>query len=85
MLHEVTPDPNWEEEWAKLLEDPDFLEFLQLCYSFRFYVNLIFIALPWWAFSATLEIGLIVVNAWLNKGWAEGNFYLIFNTLVGGF
>jgi len=65
------------------MNDPDFWEFVQFCYSVRFYINLLFIALPWIAFSGTLEIALIVVNAWLNNWWAEGNFYLIANTVLG--
>jgi hypothetical protein len=65
------------------MNDPDFWNFVQFIYSIRFYINLIFIALPWAAFSGTLEIGLIVVNAVLNKGWAEGNLYLMLNTILG--
>ncbi len=80
---ELSPDEEWEAAWDELWADPDFPEFVQFMYSIRFYVNLLFIALPWWCFSATLEIGLIVGNAVFNKGFAEGNVYLMFNTILG--
>jgi hypothetical protein len=85
IVSEVKPDDDWEEEWEKMLADPEFWTFVEFCYSVRFYINLLFVALPWWVFSATLEIGLIVVNILFNKGFAQGNVYLMYNTLVGAF
>ena len=32
--------------------------------------------------SFTFLIANIVVNAWLNEGWAEGNLWLLGNTIV---
>lgn len=82
-VNEVKPDDDMMDDWEKLQNDPDFWDFVTFFYSIRFYLNFAFIALPWWIFSGLLEVALIVVNAWLNNGWAEGNFYLMINTVFG--
>ena len=48
--------------------------------AFRFVANLFFVALPWTLFAWLLWVWNIVFNSWLNKGWAEGNFWLLGNT-----
>jgi len=48
--------------------------------AFKIVLNLIFVALPWTWFSWLLWVWNIVFNSWLNKGWAEGNFWLLGNT-----
>ena len=55
---------------------------MKLFVSTRWFFNLWLIALPWSAFSFLLWLYNIVFNAWLNKGWAEGNFYLLFNSYI---
>jgi hypothetical protein len=47
----------------------------------RWIFNFFLIALPWWVFSMLMMLYNVVFNAWLNKGWALGNFYLMANTV----
>ena len=51
-----------QDDWEKLLEDPDFWAFVNLIHSIRFYVNFIFFAIPWWCFSVLLNVYLLVFN-----------------------
>jgi len=46
----------------------------------KVFVNIAFVAIPWTIISWLLWLWNIVFNSWLNKGWAEGNFFLLFNT-----
>jgi hypothetical protein len=48
--------------------------------SARGVANIVFVFLPWAGFSALLWLWNIVFNSWLNRGWAEGNFFLLANT-----
>lgn len=38
------------------------------------------VTIPWTCISWSLWMWNIVFNSWLNKGWAEGNFFLLGNT-----
>jgi hypothetical protein len=57
-----------------------FPKMLKTAIAVRFVANLLFVALPWTIFAWLLWLWNIVFNSWLNKGWAEGNFFLLANT-----
>ena len=46
----------------------------------RWALLIVFIGIPWIAISLFCWVFNVVFNSWLNKGWAEGNVYLLFNT-----
>ena len=48
--------------------------------AFKFFFNLVCVAIPWTIIAWLLWLWNIVFNSWLNKGWAEGNFWLLANT-----
>jgi len=52
----------------------------KLLVALKWVYSVIFIGLPWVLGTGLLLIGNIVVNAWLNEGWAQGNFWLLGNT-----
>ena len=65
------------------MDDPFNLEaYMKIIVSVRWVFNLFGLAFPWMAFSFLMWLYNIVFNAWLNKGWALGNFYLIFNSYI---
>lgn len=46
----------------------------------RWAFNIAFIGIPWILISFLMWVYNVVFNSWLNKGWAEGNVYLLANT-----
>ena len=48
--------------------------------AIKFLWNVLFVAIPWTIWAWLLWVWNIVFNSWLNKGWAEGNFWLLGNT-----
>ena len=57
-----------------------FPKFWELITATRSVMNIIFVFIPWVIFTFLLWVWNIVFNSWLNKGWAEGNFFLLANT-----
>jgi len=52
----------------------------KLLLKLRWAINILFIGLPWMVWSFLMWVYNVVFNSWLNKGWAEGNVYLLANT-----
>ena len=70
-------------EGAEVLEDPFSMEnSMKFFVSCRWVINFFLLALPWAAFSFLMFLYNFVFNVWLNKGWALGNIYLLFNTYI---
>lgn len=63
-------------KWDKLVK---------LFIAFRWVINTAFIGFPWLVWSSLMVIYNIVFNAWINKWWAKGNFWLLANTYFGIF
>jgi len=71
------------DETVKVIEDPFNMESsMKLFVASRWVFNFFLLAWPWAFFSFLMFTYNIVFNAWLNKWWALGNFYLIFNTYI---
>jgi len=49
--------------------------------SMYYVFNLVFVFMPWVFISEGLILYNVIFNSWLNKGWAEGNFWLVGNTV----
>ena len=47
---------------------------------FRWVINIFIFGIPWLIISFLLMAYNIVINSWINKGWAYGNFWLLGNT-----
>lgn len=63
------------------VENPEDMDnAMRVFVSTRWFFNFAFIGIPWTMFSFLMWLYNIVFNAWLNKGWAEGNFWLLGNT-----
>ena len=54
--------------------------FYKLMMKLRWAFMLLFTAIPWIIWSFLMWVYNVVFNSWLNKGWAEGNVYLLANT-----
>lgn len=68
---------------VKVIEDPfNWDSYMKLIVSVRWVGNLFGVAIPWAMFSFLMYLYNIVFNSWLNKGWAEGNIYLIMNSWI---
>lgn len=52
----------------------------KLLLKLRWAFNILFIGIPWIAISFLMWVYNVVFNSWLNKGWGEGNVYLLANT-----
>lgn len=50
-------------------------------YYFRWFINFIFVANPYFFFSIFMIIVNLIMNVLFNNWWAGGNFLLIFNTV----
>jgi hypothetical protein len=67
---------------ANGFEHPEELDYtMEVLIGGRWILNFFAIALPWWVWGLIMMLYNIVFNAWLNKGWALGNFYLMGNTI----
>lgn len=55
--------------------------FFAYLYFFRWVFNLIFVAFPWVFFSQLMIAFNIFFNIWFNQMWADGNWFLVFNTI----
>jgi hypothetical protein len=64
-------------EGKKDLQNAQWYEYI---FYFRWIVNLIFFAMPYFAFSCAMVVVNIVLNIFMNKWWAGGHWLLIFNT-----
>lgn len=47
---------------------------------FRWVLNFLWVGIPWVFTSQMLIVANFVFNIWLNQWWADGNFFLLFNT-----
>lgn len=47
---------------------------------FRWVLNFLWVGIPWVFTSQMLILANFVFNIWLNQWWADGNFFLLFNT-----
>ena len=72
---------NIEAEAVKVFDDPSIFTIYSFSMEIKWYFNLIFVALPWGLLSWLMAWYNIIINAWINKGWAEGNVWLILNTI----
>jgi hypothetical protein len=68
------------EIWRMGWEGFTFPKLYDIFVSSRGVLNLIVVLIPWVIFSFLLWLWNIVFNSWLNKGWAEGNLFLLANT-----
>ena len=67
---------------ANGFEHPEQLDYtMEVLIGGRWIFNFCAIALPWAIWGFLMLLYNIVFNAWLNKGWALGNFYLMGNTV----
>ena len=65
-----------------VLEDPfDMDAWMKTVVSMRWMMNFFGVAFPWAGWSFLMFVYNIVFNSWLNKGWAEGNLFLLYNTM----
>lgn len=71
MDREITSITKHGFTWGKLQK---------LFIAFRWVINIVIIGFPWLLWSFLLVVYNIVFNAWLNKWWAKGNVWLLFNT-----
>ena len=69
-----------EEAWENFISHFTFPNFLALVVAAKWVFLVLFLGIPWLLFSQSCLIYNIVFNAWLNAGWAEGNFWLLGNT-----
>lgn len=68
-------DWNWEE----IEENP--MTIFDVLFRMRWYLNFFFVGIPWVLYIICANLWNLYFNAELNRDWAEGNVYLIFNTL----
>ena len=55
--------------------------FYKLLMKLRWAFMILFIGIPWILVSFLMWVYNVVFNSWLNKGWAEGNLFLLYNTM----
>lgn len=55
----------------------------RLLLEFSWQINFFFVFLPWIMEGASIFIFHLVLETWLNKGWAEGNMFLMAQTVFG--
>ena len=48
---------------------------------FRWIVNFLFVGMPWFGVSIAMVIINLIFNIWLNQWWADGNAFLVLNTV----
>lgn len=60
--------------------DKTFPHAYKVLIALRYIISIVVIGLPWLIFGTMGIVWNVVVNAWLNEGWAEGNFFLLANT-----
>ena len=53
--------------------------------TMKWVFNTVFIAFPWVIISIILFVFNVILNIVMNKWWAYGNFWLIFNTFFAAF
>jgi hypothetical protein len=71
------------DEGVKVIEEPFNIEAaMKFFVACRWVFNFFLLAWPWAAFSFLMFVYNIVFNCWLNKWWALGNFYLMFNSYI---
>ena len=70
--------PNYKEDDLK---DADSKHWFEYIYYFRYIFDLVFIAIPWFIFSLATVGWNWYINIDWNRFWAEGNLWLIFNTI----
>ena len=63
-----------------LIENPTVPAVWKSVMAGKIFINLAFVAIPWTIVAWLLWLWNIVFNSWLNRGWAEGNFWLLANT-----
>ena len=71
---------NIEKNFVEVLEEPNIVNVSNWVMELKWYINLIFVGLPWVLFSWLMAWYNIIINAWINKGWALGNIWLMSNT-----
>lgn len=68
------------EDGEEVVKKFTFPKIFKLFVALKWVYSIILIGLPWVALTWLAVIANIVVNAWLNDGWAQGNFWLLGNT-----
>jgi hypothetical protein len=48
---------------------------------FRWIVNFLFVGMPWFGISIAMVIINFIFNIWLNQWWADGNAFLVLNSV----
>jgi len=69
------------EDGEDLVKKFTFPKIFKLFVALKWVYFILIIGIPWCAFTGLLLLANIIVNAWLNEGWAEGNFWLLGNTV----
>jgi hypothetical protein len=57
-----------------------FPKIFKLFVALKWVYAIVLIGIPWVVLTGLSLIYNIVANAWLNEGWAQGNFWLLANT-----
>ena len=60
--------------------DKTFPHAYKVLIAMRYIISIVCIGVPWLVYGFLGIVWNIVLNAWLNEGWAEGNFFLLANT-----
>ena len=71
--------PVYNDEDIKKAEEDD--HWFEAIYYFRYLIDIVFIAVPWFIYSIAAIVFNYYVNIEWNNVWAEGNLWLIYNTL----
>ena len=71
---------NITEKSIDVFDDPNIVTASSMIMEVKWYLNLVFVGIPWVALSWLMAWYNIIINAWINKGWALGNIWLISNT-----
>lgn len=75
---------NFDEEWKEVTEDGKGLRHIhwgKLWSNFRWFINLILIAIPWTLIDIAAIAWNIYFNIEYNRGWCKLNLYLVANTI----
>jgi len=56
--------------------------FLEYLFGYRWEINLMFITLPYFLFAVFATSWNLYLNIEMNRWWAEGNVFLLANTII---
>ena len=83
-IYEPSESKGQKDSREEKKEEAEYIDEHPWLYAFevaKLVINYLMIALPWTVWGASF-IGLnLVINAFFNEGWAEGNIWLICNSV----